>query len=65
MISGRELEVLKCLAAGFSNEKIAAQLFISVNTVKTHVRKIYEKLGVNNRTEAASKALVSGLITLY
>lgn len=62
--SSRELEVLRCLAAGFSNKKIAEQLFISKNTVKTHIQNIYHKLEVNNRTEAASKALTIGLVQL-
>lgn len=62
--SDRELEVLRCLAKGLSNEKIANRLFISVNTVKTHVQHIYLKLEVNNRTEACSKALLKGIIDL-
>ena len=62
--SSRELEVLKCLAAGSSNEKIAEQLFISKNTVKTHIQNIYHKLEVNNRREATSKALTIGLVQL-
>lgn len=62
--SARELEVLQCLTAGLSNEKIADKLFISVNTVKTHLSKIFEKLDAKNRTEAAAKALEKGIIQL-
>lgn len=55
-LSEREIEVLYKIAKGNTNKEIAAELFISVNTVKTHVLHIYEKLAVQNRTEAAVKA---------
>ncbi len=55
-MTDRELEVLYLIAEGMSNKDIADQLFISVNTVKTHVLRIYEKLEVQNRTQAAVKA---------
>jgi DNA-binding NarL/FixJ family response regulator len=56
-LTEREKKVLQLLAAGASNKQIAAQLFISESTVKTHVAHIYEKLGVKTRAEAAVRAL--------
>jgi DNA-binding NarL/FixJ family response regulator len=61
-LSERELEVLECLAQGKTTSQIASELFISDNTVKTHVRHILEKLGASNRAEAVSKAIQMGLI---
>ena len=61
-LSDRELEVLECLAEGKTTSQIAACLFISENTVKTHVRHILEKLEASNRTEAVSKGIQLGLI---
>ena len=55
-LSGRELEVIKAVSKGGTNKEVAEALFISVNTVKTHLIRIYEKLEVSNRTEAALKA---------
>ncbi|MEO9533946.1 MAG: tetratricopeptide repeat protein [Crocinitomicaceae bacterium] len=55
-LSDREIEVLYKIAKGKMNKEIAEELFISVNTVKTHILHIYEKLAVQNRTEAAVKA---------
>jgi DNA-binding NarL/FixJ family response regulator len=52
-LSRRQVEVLEQLAAGRSNQEIARQLFISPNTVKFHVRAIYDRMGVHNRVEAA------------
>jgi DNA-binding NarL/FixJ family response regulator len=52
-LSGRQLEVLELLAAGLDNAHIAQRLHISRNTVKFHVRVIYERLGVTNRVQAA------------
>jgi DNA-binding NarL/FixJ family response regulator len=62
LLSDRELEVMRCLAEGQTTLQIAARLFISENTVKTHVRHILEKLEASNRTEAVSKAIQMGLI---
>jgi len=55
-LSDRELEVLKLLASGMSNREIGERLFVAVNTVKTHVRNIYGKLYVRNRTQATARA---------
>lgn len=52
-LSLREQEVLALLALGLSNPAIAEELFLSVDTVKTYVRRVFAKLGVNNRTNAA------------
>jgi DNA-binding NarL/FixJ family response regulator len=52
-LSDRQLEVLEELSKGRSNEEIARRLFISTNTVKFHLRMIYERLGVHNRVEAS------------
>ena len=52
-LSRRQAEVLEQLAAGRSNQEIARTLFISPNTVKFHIRAIYERMGVHNRVEAA------------
>ncbi len=61
-LSDRELEVLRFIAAGLSNKKITEQLFISMSTVKTHLRNIYGKLDVHSRTEAIAKAKELGLL---
>jgi DNA-binding NarL/FixJ family response regulator len=61
-LSKREREVLDCLARGMTSAQIADDLFISENTVKTHVRHILEKLEASNRAEAVSKAIQIGLI---
>ncbi|MEM7772428.1 MAG: response regulator transcription factor [Cyanobacteria bacterium P01_A01_bin.37] len=61
-LTGRELEILELIVAGCSNAAIAEQLFVTVGTVKTHVRNILNKLGVSDRTQAAVRALRAGLI---
>jgi DNA-binding NarL/FixJ family response regulator len=60
-LSQREAEVLRLLAAGKSNRDIAEALYISLNTVATHVRSILTKTGTANCTEAAAYALGQGL----
>lgn len=54
-LSRREQEILEQLAKGFRYKEIADQLFISIDTVRTHIRNIYEKLQVNSRAEALRK----------
>lgn len=61
-LSKREMDVLKCLAQGMTSAQIAKNLFISENTVKTHVRHILEKLEASNRAEAVSRAIHLGII---
>ncbi|MGD9100581.1 MAG: LuxR C-terminal-related transcriptional regulator, partial [Anaerolineae bacterium] len=61
-LSERELELLRLIATGLTNRAIADELVVSVNTVKTHARNIYGKLGVRNRTEATTRARDLGLI---
>lgn len=55
-ISKRELEVLHLMAEGLSNGEIAARLFVSLNTIKTHAANIFIKLDVSRRTQAIEKA---------
>lgn len=62
LLSDRERDVLKCMADGQTTIQISSTLYISENTVKTHVRHILEKLDAANRTEAVSKALQLGLL---
>jgi NarL family two-component system response regulator LiaR len=55
-ISKRELEVLQLIADGLSNQEIASQLFVSLNTVKTHSSNLFYKMEVKSRTQAIDKA---------
>lgn len=61
-LSKRELEVLKVLATGLSNQEIADELFISLKTVKTHVSNIFNKLEVSDRTQATIYAIQHHLV---
>ncbi|EKQ67719.1 response regulator containing a CheY-like receiver domain and an HTH DNA-binding domain [Leptolyngbyaceae cyanobacterium JSC-12] len=61
-LSQRELEVLKLMVDGKSNPEIAAELYLSPNTVKTHIRGIMNKLAVDDRVQAAVVALRAGLV---
>lgn len=55
-LSKRELEVLQLMAEGLSNQEIAERLFLSLNTIKTHSSKLFEKMEVERRTQAVDKA---------
>jgi two-component system, NarL family, response regulator LiaR len=61
-LSKRELEILGLLAEGYSNEEIAAKLFVSLSTVKSHNQNLYVKLDVKRRTQAVEKAKRLNLI---
>ena len=61
-LSPRETEVLRLVAAGKSNPTIAATLFLSEATVKTHLIHVFEKLGVSDRTRAVTRAMELGLL---
>jgi LuxR family transcriptional regulator, maltose regulon positive regulatory protein len=61
-LTARELEVLRLLAAGTPNRAIAEQLVVTLDTVKSHVTHIFDKLGVTNRTQAVSRARELGLL---
>ena len=61
-LTSREIEILELLAQGQKNKIIAERLFVSIDTVKTHLRNIYNKLDVNSRLQAVNKANALGLI---
>jgi two-component system, NarL family, response regulator LiaR len=61
-ITPREYEVLQLIAQGLSNQEIADQLFVSLNTVKTHTANVYAKLDAQRRTQAIQKAVMLGIL---
>jgi NarL family two-component system response regulator LiaR len=61
-ITPRELEVLQLIALGHSNQEIADQLFVSLNTIKTHISNVLAKLDAERRTQAIQKAKTLGLL---
>ena len=61
-LSQRELEVLRMLRSDLSQREIAGQLFVSFNTIRTHTRVIFNKLGVSSRAEAVARARELGLL---
>jgi LuxR family maltose regulon positive regulatory protein len=60
-LSDREIDVLRLLRSDLSGPDIARELIVSLNTVRTHTKNIYAKLGVNNRREAVTRARELGL----
>lgn len=61
-LTQREAEVLLLLSEGFSNRELAERLFVSEETIKSHIKSIYKKLDVTNRSEAVALALREGLV---
>jgi DNA-binding NarL/FixJ family response regulator len=64
LLSGREVEVIRLVAQGLSNRAIATTLFLTEATVKTHLIRLYRKLGADNRTSAVSQAVRRGLVDI-
>ncbi|MCP6758407.1 MAG: response regulator transcription factor [Fischerella sp. CENA71] len=62
LLSPRELEILKLIAKGYSNQEIANQLYLSLGTIKSYVRMLLNKLSVDDRVQAAALAIREGLI---
>jgi len=62
-ITPRELEILELIASGLSNREIAAKIFVSENTVKTHSSRLFDKLGAKRRTQAVRLGKQAGLIS--
>ena len=61
-LSEREKAVLQLLVEGYSYKLIAAELFIAIDTVRSHIKKIYDKLHVNSKSEAVAKAIKSKVV---
>jgi DNA-binding NarL/FixJ family response regulator len=64
-LTPRELEILRLVAGGASNGRIASQLWVTEQTIKFHLSNVYRKLGVSNRTQASHYAHVNGLADLF
>lgn len=64
LLSAREIDVLQRVAQGKTNKEIAGDLMLSEKTIKNHVRNIFQKMGVDDRTQAAIKGIQEGIIDL-
>jgi DNA-binding NarL/FixJ family response regulator len=62
ILTARETEVMRCVAGGLSNQKIADKLIVREGTIKIHVHNIYRKLGINNRVELTLYAQKRGMV---
>jgi DNA-binding NarL/FixJ family response regulator len=60
-LTEREKNVLQLLVNGYSYKMIAAEMFIAIDTVRSHIKKIYEKLHVNSKSEAVAKAFKNNM----
>jgi DNA-binding NarL/FixJ family response regulator len=63
-LTERELEVLEGLMLGLTDRQISERLIVSQETVKTHIKHIYQKLAVDNRTKAVVRGITAGILTL-
>lgn len=63
-LTARELEILQLLTAGLSVAQVSAKLYVSASTTKTHMAKLYDKLGAANRTQAVMNAVRLGLVSV-
>jgi len=61
-LTKREHEILSCIVSGITNERIAAELFISTQTVRNHIKNIYEKLQVHSKAQVVAKALKEKMV---
>ncbi len=61
-LSEREKQVLQFLVEGYSYKMIAGEMFIAIDTVRSHIKKIYEKLHVNSKSEAVAKAFKDKIV---
>jgi len=62
LLTRREQEILTCIVSGLTNDKIASELFISTQTVRNHIKNIYEKLHVHSKAQVVAKALKDKMI---
>ena len=64
MLTKKELDIVKCVLLGLSNEEIGKRLFISVHTVKLHLENLYRKFDVHNKIQLAVYAILKGFVNL-